>query len=158
MSLQVCSCDMTNSSWPAGHATRWRALAREVGGAWDARSIHELPPRRTDASVMGMLLLFKNRLFVTRRSVQVQHARRLFLLPSRGATSTATGEETRSGKRAGVARRTCGWFLPSHSSRMSRSEVLLFFSSIAGRGPYLAPSLWSSLGAEQALASVHRDG
>ena len=60
-------------------------------------------------------------------TLQVQHARRLFLLPSRGAASTATGEETRSRTRAGAARRSCGWFSPPHSSRMSRAVVLLFF-------------------------------
>ena len=61
-------------------------------------------------------------------ALQVQHARRrLFLLPSRGAASTATGEETRSRTRAGAARRSCGWFSPPHSSRMPRAVVLLFF-------------------------------
>ena len=78
------------------------------------------------------------------------------MLPSRGAASTATGEETRSRKRAGAARRTCGWFSPPQSSKVA----LWCFSSssVAGRGPCLAPSLWSSLRAERVLASVHRDG
>ena len=78
------------------------------------------------------------------------------MLPSRGAAATATGEETRSRKRAGAARRTCGWFSPPQSSKVA----LWCFSSssVAGRGPCLAPSLWSSLRAERVLASVHRDG
>ena len=42
----------------AGRATRRRALAREVGGAWDVRPIRVLSSRRTDASVAGGLLLF----------------------------------------------------------------------------------------------------
>ena len=42
----------------AGRATRRQALAREVGGAWDARPIRELSSRRTDASVAGGGLLF----------------------------------------------------------------------------------------------------
>ena len=49
------------------------------------------------------------------------------MLPSHGAASTATGEETRSRTRAGAARRSCGWFSPPHSSRMPRAVVLLFF-------------------------------
>ena len=52
----------------AGCATRRRALARQVCGAWDARPIRELSSRRTDASVAGVVLLFENRLFVIRRS------------------------------------------------------------------------------------------
>ena len=32
-----------------------------------------------------------------------------------------------SATRAGAARRSCGWFSPPHSSRMSRAVVLLFF-------------------------------
>ena len=69
-------------------------------------------------------MLFENWLIVVRHSSG--HARRLFLLPSRGAASTATGEETRSRTRAGAARRSCGWFSPPHSSKMPRAVVLLF--------------------------------
>ena len=43
-----------------------------------------------------------------------------------------------SATRAGAARRSCGWFSPPHSSRMSRAVVLLFFfcrrSSSLSRG------------------------
>ena len=109
----------------SGRATRRRALACEVGGAWDARPTRKLSPRCAGAGVAGVVLLFENWLIVVRHSSG--HARRLFLLPSRGAASTATGEETRSRTRAGAARRSCGWFSPPHSSRMPRAVVLLFF-------------------------------
>ena len=111
-----------------GRAIRRRALACEVGGApWDARPTRELPPRCVGASVAGVVLCLRIGC-LSSAALQVQHARRrLFLLPSRGAASTAIGEETRSRTRAGAVRRTCGWFSPPHSSRMSRTVVLLFF-------------------------------
>ena len=71
--------------------------------------------------------MFENR-FLSSAALQVQDARSLlFLLPSRGAAASATGEEMRSRTRAGAARRTCWWFSPPYSSRMPRAVVLLFF-------------------------------
>ena len=111
----------------SGRATRRRALACEVGGAWDARPTRKLSPRCAGAGVAGVVLCLRIGC-LSSAAMQVQHARRrLFLLPSRGAASTATGEETRSRTRAGAARRSCGWFSPPHSSRMPRAVVLLFF-------------------------------
>ena len=129
---RVCEC-RSGTHVPAirptrsGRATRRRALAREVGGAWDARPTRDLSPRCAGAGVAGVVLCLRIGC-LSSAALQVQHARRrLFLLPSRGAASTATGEEARSRTRAGAARRTCGWFSPPHSSRMSRAVVLLFF-------------------------------
>ena len=129
---RVCEC-RSGTHVPAirptrsGRATRRRALAREVGGAWDARPTRKLSPRCAGAGVAGVVLCLRIA-GLSSAALQVQHARRrLFLLPSRGAASTATGEETRSRTHSGAARRTCGWFSPPHSSRMSRAVVLLFF-------------------------------
>ena len=52
----------------SGRATRRRALAREVGGAWDARPTRKLSPRCAGAGVAGVVLLFENWLIVVRHS------------------------------------------------------------------------------------------
>ena len=72
---RVCEC-RSGTHVPAirirptrsGRATRRRALACEVGGAWDARPTRELSPRFAGAGVAGVVLLFENWLFVVRHS------------------------------------------------------------------------------------------
>ena len=134
------SCNTYGQLDPAARLGGERSLVR-VGGEWDARSTRELSTRCAGEGVAGVVLcLIIGCLSSAALQVQ-QHARRiLFLLPSRGAASTATGEEARSRTRAGAARRTCEWFSPPHSSRMSRAVVLLFF--FCRRSSSLSPAFF----------------
>ena len=60
---RVCECSGTHvpaiRPTRSGRATRRRAHAREVGGAWDARPTRDLSPRCAGAGVAGVVLCLR---------------------------------------------------------------------------------------------------